>query len=1073
MNARIYDRPDLDQNRGRLALYVLGTLPNAVPFLAYEGRLQIYNGVGDCFVRQVDGATLPEGHRLYVDQATKEVVLAWPAYIPGSAPIENPGFEAGQQGWDCGSGWVIGTENPPTGSWAAGYNNQAGESIISSQARYTVHEGQVTQAKCKVRQGASSEGNAGASVVLQYRNAAGDVVRSVEGNRVMSASKNRVYDSNVVGTAQAGEASINIAGNGIRYRENKILFVDDFEWDHTVAAAGINYETMLCITLIISDSAGRSVRWSGCIQVGYPGSGIAAAVRHWWNMDETSSAFSLVDQTGSAPLALVNKAGVTFRGSSIRSGGSAAMHFSGDSAATSSNFPSWIPLTDDYAVAAWVRMDAPTSAERRTVVGDAPAVDDSESMPLNFRINVNVTPAGQAEAFWEHGVGIDDNVVCSDPLVPGENVLMIVSRDGASKEIVCHVNGVRVADLSYVHNPEGGGDPSKRLTVGNVQSLDQPFLGYLQDVAIFDRPLTDAEAEWLYNGGAGRSYAEVTSGGEPSGALKIGVTVAAQSESMLGFPIYIDLAGFPSEFWEGLIYGDGRDIRVKDGTGSDVTFDLVHCSRTAMRGELFVRVDLSASEETAFFIHFGDPAVDEYVDPLAPNGRNATWSGYSRVYAPGFSMEDRTGAAAEAALPEQFPALAFSTVSPVLSAHQGVCWDGSHYYAVDTNAIRKYDAAWNLVGENLNPVGDVGAGTNHCGDPEVVGGVLYIPVESYTSETVYSAMHMARFSASDLSYISSTDISAQAHEASSFGYNPADGYLYCASYNHSNTIWRYALDGTFVSTLTIATPLPRLQGITFWRGYMWLSSNSGSGTTKGVWRSTPSGTGMVQVVVGAAGLPGSIMEGLSSKDNEGLLLLTDNIVPNANLTLLQHRGVLKGYDARALGARPAAVGVPVLSQWTMATVCMPSSIDSNSRAVLSYCDATSTDGSTRATLAKRSTGYYGLWNSSDSWISDSTAPAAANVSALLHATQNGTAGRGLYLNGAVAASAGSSAQRPVGSNVSLFFGIRDVGQGEGWIGDIGFTYLRSGVLSSQRAAAESANLRSPGTFYSVGAVVPG
>lgn len=559
----------------------------------------------------------------------------------------------------------------------------------------------------------------------------------------------------------------------------------------------------------------------------------------------------------------------------------------------------------------------------------------------------------------------------------------------------------------------------------------------------------------------------------PSVGKKISISVPAQAAAMSGYPVYVDLGPMPSGFWTGLAYGDGRDIRVKDAAGANVPFDLVHCSRTTSRGELFVRQDLSASSATVFYIHFGDPANNAYVATTASNGRNATWAGYARAYAPGFTMDDRTGATGEATLPAEFPALAFSTVSPTLSAHQGVCWDGTHYYAVDTNAIRKYDAAWNLVAQNLNPVGDVGAGTNHCGDPEVVGGVLYVPVENYTSATVYSAMHMARFSASDLTFISATNIAAQAHEASSFGYNPADGYMYCTSYNHSNMVWKYALNGAFISTLGLSTPLPRLQGITFWRGYMWLSSNADTGSAKGVWRSSLSGTGMVQVVVGVAGLPGSIIEGLSSKDNEGLLLLTDNISPDANLTLLQHRGVLKGYSAQTLGARPISGGVSLLSQWTLAVVCTPTSIDSNSRSVLSYGDSTSTDGSRRTTLAKRSTGYYGLWNSSDSWIADTASPATANTTVRLNATQNGTAGRGLYLNGTLAASAGTNSARPIGTDISLFFGMRDVDQGESWIGYIGLSYLRSGVLSAQWIASESANLGSPSTFYSVGAVVPG
>ncbi|WP_312252713.1 hypothetical protein [Stenotrophomonas sp.] len=267
MTARIYDRPDLDQRRGELALYVIGSLIDAVPSAAYEGRLQIINSIGACTVRQIDGDRLPEGTRLFVDQATKEVVVAWPGYVEGAAPIANPGFEEGNTGWERGAGWVIATENPPVGSWAAGYNNNNGQSVISNTARYRTFPGQRTTAKCKVRQGASAEGNAGASVLLEYRDTAGQVVLTVEGNRVMSASKNRVYDSNVIGDAPAGAETVNIASNGIRFRENKILFVDAFEWDHTVAASGINHEAEIALTLLVSDSRGRSAVWSGSIRV--------------------------------------------------------------------------------------------------------------------------------------------------------------------------------------------------------------------------------------------------------------------------------------------------------------------------------------------------------------------------------------------------------------------------------------------------------------------------------------------------------------------------------------------------------------------------------------------------------------------------------------------------------------------------------------------------------------------------------------------------------------------------------------------------------------------------------------
>ncbi|HDS1187438.1 TPA: hypothetical protein QDZ97_000180 [Stenotrophomonas maltophilia] len=267
MAARIYDRPDLDQDVYQPALYVNGRFARAKPSLAYEGRLQIRNSIGGCSVLQIGGDKLPDGAQLRVDQATKEVVVAWPAYQTAQAPIANPGFEEGKTGWELGPGWNIDTENPPSGQWAAGYWGNWGTSRISNAARYTVQPGQITTAKCDVRQGASSEGNAGASVMLEYRNAAGEVIHTVEGNQVMSASKNRVYPSSVFGAAPPGAATINVAGNGIRYRENKILFVDNFQWDHTVPSAGINFETVLNVVLRVNDATGRSFIWSGPITV--------------------------------------------------------------------------------------------------------------------------------------------------------------------------------------------------------------------------------------------------------------------------------------------------------------------------------------------------------------------------------------------------------------------------------------------------------------------------------------------------------------------------------------------------------------------------------------------------------------------------------------------------------------------------------------------------------------------------------------------------------------------------------------------------------------------------------------
>lgn len=264
--AAMFNRPDLDQSRQALALYVEGILPRAAPSLAYEGRLQIHNAVGDCTVKLLSG-NLPPGATLSVDQATKEVVLTWPAYAEQAGPIQNPGFEDGAVGWDFGAGWSVTTDNPIAGARSAAYDNNHGDSLIESRSWLPTNVGDVVNASCAVRQGASSSGNAGGAVQLQYRNAAGQVILTVDGNPITQGSNNVVRTSNVMGVTPAEAVTINIAGRGIRKRQNRRVWMDSFAWDHTVPAVGINIDSQVCLQLQVDDSAGRSAEWAGCFLV--------------------------------------------------------------------------------------------------------------------------------------------------------------------------------------------------------------------------------------------------------------------------------------------------------------------------------------------------------------------------------------------------------------------------------------------------------------------------------------------------------------------------------------------------------------------------------------------------------------------------------------------------------------------------------------------------------------------------------------------------------------------------------------------------------------------------------------
>lgn len=511
MSCRVFDRPDLDQFLRTPPLRVTGSLATAVPSLAYEGRLQIRDPIGPCTVIQLDGDILPPGASLFVDNITKEVVLAWPAYQEtGVIPFAdgNGNFELGDVAWSKGAGWAIENSGGGNDGFGAkvGVFRAQGESFMEALSFSPTFPGQAFTGQVNVQQGASSKHNVGAGIGMRFYDRDKTLLSTQLGTFIDDGSKGAWHMSTGSFQTPAGAWLVRPVIRGNRTRENKPLWVDDGSWT-LQGSVGINYMTRLCMTLRVRDSAGRVADWSGCVSVGNPAVGISAAVRHWWNCDETSAATILADQTGNAALTLLNKGNASFGGATLRGAGSTSIRFAGAAGAQSSFFPGWIGETDDYCVAAWVKLDSVTSSAERTIISDAPA-DDSTS-DVNFRIDVQVNASGQAAAFWEHGTGVDEIVTVSNPLSSGVHFL-VVSRDAASRRVICHIDGVPVNSVPYVNDPTDGRSPTKRLVLGNIQSAGRPFEGYVQDVAVFDRPLTDAEVSWLYNEGQGRSYAQVT-----------------------------------------------------------------------------------------------------------------------------------------------------------------------------------------------------------------------------------------------------------------------------------------------------------------------------------------------------------------------------------------------------------------------------------------------------------------------------------------------------------------------------------------------------------------------------------
>lgn len=497
MVTRIYDRPDLDQRRGIPALYVSGLLPYAEPGVAYEGRLQIHNAVGACSVEQIDGDVLPPGHSITVDNESMEVVIAWPAYAEEAAPIQNPGFEDGISGWVPGAGWSVNSENPIAGARSAAYQRNSGSSVLSSASRYPVTPGALISAQCQVRQGASSAGNAGAGVRLEFRNSSGAVVGTADGNYVMSASKNAVYPSSVVAASPSGVDTVNIACVGVRHRENKDVWVDSFSWNHKAAIVGVIVKRVFNLTLRVRDSAGRTALWIGIIRVENADPvavSIMAKLTSWWEMTESSG--NRMDSKGSSHLSIV---GTVTTAPGVR-GGEVAAAFAGsgglivpsnlslrvDTGGGAHCMFGWIYLTSNSGIQYFFNKwdDVTTTAPGAEYMG---SVVSSNYYAQNGGTSYTsvITPAPAAGA-WH---------------------FYVMWRDPVDGKLRLQLDNGTVISSAGASNPSGTDAP---LFFARNQAGNYRMSGRLQRWGWMNGEiLTADERAWLFNGGSGRTFAEV------------------------------------------------------------------------------------------------------------------------------------------------------------------------------------------------------------------------------------------------------------------------------------------------------------------------------------------------------------------------------------------------------------------------------------------------------------------------------------------------------------------------------------------------------------------------------------
>jgi hypothetical protein len=162
--------------------------------------------------------------------------------------------------------------------------------------------------------------------------------------------------------------------------------------------------------------------------------------------------------------------------------------------------------------------------------------------------------------------------------------------------------------------------------------------------------------------------------------------------------------------------------------------------------------------------------------------------------------------------------------SPLVTGHQGIAFDGTYYYGVDTTGIYKYDINWNLITQNTSAASN--AGVDHLGDGDYYNGLLYVAGENFTSCATFSNQRIAIFNASDLSYVTYHDISAQGAEIAGCAVDADDGVIWTACYC-DGVLRKYNLSTfAYISSITPSPAISNVQGVAYYNSNLYVSMNA-------------------------------------------------------------------------------------------------------------------------------------------------------------------------------------------------------------------------------------------------------
>jgi hypothetical protein len=148
--------------------------------------------------------------------------------------IPNPDFEGGATDWTLGTGWTVTSNTPFGGVNSAEYAGPGAATLVSS-TKHPVEPGKAITASCFVHQGASDDGQANASVILEWYDSGDSLISTSTGNNIAAGAVGIWRKSTVSAVAPPLAAKVSIGAYA--YNDWAVLNVDNFAWNYVTGAA--------------------------------------------------------------------------------------------------------------------------------------------------------------------------------------------------------------------------------------------------------------------------------------------------------------------------------------------------------------------------------------------------------------------------------------------------------------------------------------------------------------------------------------------------------------------------------------------------------------------------------------------------------------------------------------------------------------------------------------------------------------------------------------------------------------------------------------------------------------------